>query len=260
VGLPGAGQGNLITGCSQSGISLGNGTVVNNGLFGNTITVFTIKGISLVSGANNNHPAPTIGTAIAGTLISGTTASGDYVEVFVAEGASGNGGSVRYVGAATADGSGNWSLNPGGAVSAGEYVCALATDPNNNTSEFSSNVLVLPAPTPAVTATPTVTPTPTATPTTALSSVNLGGKQVLAYPNPGKGQMTFVFHLDQAAAVKIAIYNLAGEQVVELSGEFSAGQGQSLVWDCRDTAPGVYLARFLVNGAEKAKLKVGVIK
>lgn len=266
IGLPGSGQGNLITGCSLSGIVLGNGTVLNNGLFGNTITAFTVKGISLVSGANNSQPAPMIASAVAGTLISGTAGANDYLEVFVAEGAAGNGGSVRYVGAATANGSGNWSFNPGGAVSAGEYVCALATDPGNNTSEFSSNVLVLAPPTPAVTATPTATPTPTISPTptvtatNALSGVDLAGKQVLAYPNPAQGKMTFVFHLDQAAAVKIAVYNLAGERVAELTADLAAGPGQALVWDCKGAAPGVYVARFLVNGTEKAKLKVSVIR
>lgn len=56
------------------------------------------------------------------------------------------------------------------------------------------------------------------------------------------------------------VYNLAGEQAAELSERFPAGPGQSLTWDCRDAAPGVYLARVLINGAEKAKLKVSVIK
>ncbi len=265
IGLPG-GQGNLISEMSQYGIVLNNATVRNNGLYGNTITACATQPIVLQSGANNSQPAPTIALAVASTLISGTAGASDYIEVFVAEGSAGNGGSVRYVGATTADGAGNWSLNPGGAVSAGEYVCALATDPANNTSEFSSNVLVLPPPTPAVTATPTVTPTPTVSPTptvtatNALAGVDLGGKQVLAYPNPAQDQMTFVFGLDQAAGVKVVIYNLAGERVAELAGDFAAGRGQTLVWGCGDAAPGVYLARFMVNGAEKAKLKVGVIQ
>lgn len=60
--------------------------------------------------------------------------------------------------------------------------------------------------------------------------------------------------------MKIMVYNLAGEQAAELSERFPAGPGQSLTWDCRDAAPGVYLARVLINGAEKAKLKVSVIK
>lgn len=89
---------------------------------------------------------------------------------------------------------------------------------------------------------------------------DLGGKAVVAYPNPAKDRMTFVFHLETAAKVEIRLYNLAGEQVAALSGDFAAGRGQSLVWNLADAAPGVYLARMLVNGSEKAKLKTAVIK
>jgi hypothetical protein len=60
--------------------------------------------------------------------------------------------------------------------------------------------------------------------------------------------------------VEIHIYNLAGEQAAALSGNFAAGRGQSLEWDCQGTAPGIYLARMLIGGEEKVKIKVGVVK
>jgi hypothetical protein len=72
--------------------------------------------------------------------------------------------------------------------------------------------------------------------------------------------MTFVFHLDAAARVEIHLYNLAGEQVAALSGNFAAGRGQSLVWNLADVAPGVYVCRMAVAGGGKAKIKVAVVK
>lgn len=100
----------------------------------------------------------------------------------------------------------------------------------------------------------------TVTPTSALSGADLGGKSVVAYPNPARDRMTFVFHLDAAARVEMHIYNLAGEQVANLSGDFPAGRGQSLVWDLKEVAPGVYVARMFVAGKEKATLKAAVIR
>jgi len=69
-----------------------------------------------------------------------------------------------------------------------------------------------------------------------------------------------VFHLDAAAQVEVNIYNLVGEQVAALSGDFTGGRGQSLVWDLADVAPDVYVARFVVGGNLKTTLKVAVMK
>ncbi len=83
---------------------------------------------------------------------------------------------------------------------------------------------------------------------------------MLAFPNPARDRMNFVFHLDSAARVEIRIYNLAGEQVAALSGNFAAGRGQSLVWELKDAAPGVYVARMSVDGSAKTTLKVAVVR
>ncbi len=116
------------------------------------------------------------------------------------------------------------------------------------------------SPTPTISPTRTATPTCTVTPDNPLLGLDLGDKSVLAYPNPAKGRMTFVFHLDIAAKVEITLYNLAGERAAGLSGDFPAGRGQSLVWNLADVAPGVYVCRMAVAGKEKATLKVAVLK
>jgi hypothetical protein len=100
----------------------------------------------------------------------------------------------------------------------------------------------------------------TATPNNPWLALDLGAKGIRAFPNPAKGQMKFVFRLDAAAAIKIQIYNLAGERVASLYGEFAAGSGQSLVWDLDGVASGVYVARVFKNGSEKAELKVAVVR
>jgi hypothetical protein len=107
------------------------------------------------SGANNlqNYPmlssADSIGgnTTIVGTLNS--TASTTFTIEFFSSTVpdpSGNGEGEVYLGSdtVTTDGSGNANINTvlGVAVAAGDVITATATDPSNNTSEFSAAVIV----------------------------------------------------------------------------------------------------------------------
>lgn len=114
-----------------------------------------------------------------------------------------------------------------------------------------------PTVTPTATWTRTFTPTPTAT--SAVSSVDLGGRDVVAYPNPARQSMRFILNLDQSAAIKVEIYNAAGERVATLA-ETLSGPGAYLTWDCGGHAPGAYLARVFKAGTEIAVLKVAVVK
>jgi hypothetical protein len=162
AGLPQTGQGNLIVGPNTDGVHVTGSTSIDNGIFGNTIVACGNLPIDFSTNGNGLYPAPSIAGAMATLFVSGTSNPNDLIEVFVAESSMGNGGSMRYVGSAFANGSGNWNVDPGINCIPGEYVCALATDTNNNTSTFSTNVLVQLA---TPTATHTVTPTLTATPT-----------------------------------------------------------------------------------------------
>ena len=93
-----------------------------------------------VNGGNNNKPIPVISNVTTST-VTGTSAAGDVVEVFKNTSTSCFDAQV-YLGAATANGSGNWSL----AVSliTTDKVLATARDASNNTSEFTNCAPVCP--------------------------------------------------------------------------------------------------------------------
>ncbi|MEW6515589.1 MAG: T9SS type A sorting domain-containing protein [candidate division FCPU426 bacterium] len=276
IGLPN-GNGNLFADTSGPGVYISGATALRNSVMSNTIVACGNLPVFLENGSNQGQLPPVVIAAAPGGPVRGTADPGEYIEVFLAEGNAANDGTVQYLGYAVANGSGIWQLNSA-AVVLGQYVCALATDAQNNTSQLSAKVQVqMPTATPTATvtptisATPTITPTPTltptatvtstatATPTSALAGLDLGGKAALTFPNPGRKQITFAVNLLQLATVKVVLYNLSGERVAELSSEFGSGT-QGLVWNCADAAPGVYLARILVNGDEKATLKVAVVK
>ncbi|MDV7399002.1 hypothetical protein RZS08_46770, partial [Arthrospira platensis SPKY1] len=104
-------------------------------------------GISLSNNGNINKPAPLIQTASMG-VVSGQAQANDYVEVFKADrDTSTNGGSLRLLGFTTASVTGAWSLTVT-AVADVDFVCATASDTNNNTSGFSQNYLFIKPPTP----------------------------------------------------------------------------------------------------------------
>jgi len=165
IGLTG-GTGNLIRGTSI-GVRLDGSATLHNAFYGDTICAFATAGVQLLNGANGGKAAPAVTTATT-SLLAGSAGAGDYVEAFAAEPVPGqSGGSLRYLGAATANGSGAWSLAPAG-LAGGEYVCALATDAGRNTSPFSLNALVTGStatPTPTATLSGTATRTPTISPT-----------------------------------------------------------------------------------------------
>ncbi len=201
IGGTSLGQSNTIA------FNAGVGVRVQNNAFGHTIlgnSIFsnTLLGISLSSGAplandacdvdtlpgnlGQNYPVLTSASIAAGNVtISGTlnsAASTTYrVEFFsnITCHASGNGEGRTFLGFATVttDGTCNASFGPlVFAISGGQtIITATATDPANNTSEFSVCLNAAgapPTPTPTTTpttiatATPTTTPTVTPTPTT----------------------------------------------------------------------------------------------
>jgi titin len=221
IGGTAAGAGNIIAFngsvvCNpfSAGIWVHNAAAVSNALLGNSIFSNVGLGIDLEydgdpncvepndncdvdTGPNNLQNYPVITSVISGggsTNIQGSLNSAPSttfrVEFFDNSGCDpiGNGQGQTFIGSADipTDASCNATINVTLPVTllAGHVVTATATDPNNNTSEFSACSVVVgttPTPTPtstatptatatataAVSATPTATGTPTATPTSA---------------------------------------------------------------------------------------------
>ena len=78
------------------------------------------------------------------------------------------------------------------------------------------------------------------------------------YPNPFNPATTIPYDLPAAGTVRIAVYNVLGQEMVTLvNGWRQAGRGQ-VVWDGKDragnpAAAGLYLVRFTVTDSEGAQ-------
>jgi len=159
----------VLIGESSSGNTIGPGNIIINSPVGvwikdpntdrNTITensLFANSGLGIDldpnnqvnqndpgdvdTGANQQLNFPQISAATP-TNVSGTACVGCRVEVFIADAGGGAYGEGKtFVGAASADGAGQFSVGVSG-VSAGQWLTTTATDANGNTSEFSENVL-----------------------------------------------------------------------------------------------------------------------
>ena len=206
VGGTAAGAGNVIAFNSGSGVLLTNSSVLRGAILGNSIHSNTQLGIDYQgfvqpndacdadTGANNQQNFPVLTSVViaAGNVtISGTlnsTASTTFRVEFFSNAVcdpSGNGEGQTFLGFAvvTTNASCNGAFGPlVFAVPPGQTIfTATATDPVNNTSQFSACLAAgAPPPTPTPTATATATPTstpvgPTPTPTLTPTPVPAGG-------------------------------------------------------------------------------------
>jgi len=167
IGGTSAAAANIIAFNGQEGFAIGpGGTSTGNSVLGNAIFTNGSLGIDLIgtngidandagdgdTGPNNlqNFPVLTSATSaggnttVAGTFNSTASTNGYRIEFFsnATCDASGNGEGRTFLGSTTVntDGSGNVPINAtlATATTAGEFITATATDPANNTSEFSA--------------------------------------------------------------------------------------------------------------------------
>ncbi|MDB4614604.1 DUF2341 domain-containing protein, partial [bacterium] len=124
------------------------GSVGSDQRFGDEVDTNTGKDLNA---GNHGIDAPQITVAqIAGTAttITGTGPADSEIELYIADSDVGDlsngkyyGEGVNYVGTATSDAAGNFTLSTS-ALSAGDTVTAIAIDSDDNTSEFSANRVV----------------------------------------------------------------------------------------------------------------------
>ncbi len=152
IGGTGAGAGNTLAHNGRDGVEVESGT--GNGILGNAIFANSRMGIELGAGANNNQQFPDLtgvfstgsSTVIQGTLTS-TPSTTFRLEFFANDtpDPSGFGQGQVFLPTATlsvttaSNGTAQFSETVPVALSAGQVVTATATDPNNNTSEFSAD-------------------------------------------------------------------------------------------------------------------------
>lgn len=157
-----------------------------------------------------------------------------------------------------------------------------AANPGLNHAYTAYLQYVTPSSTPTVTATPTRSPTPNGTytrtatpspspthsptPSPTITRFVLGDDRVIAFPNPAKDQVTFLYRLETSANVTVRIYDLNGKEVGRLTeNNQPAGTGAGSVWQLGKVAGGIYLCRIMIepiNGESKREktLKVVVAK
>jgi titin len=153
IGGTAAGAGNTIAFNGHDGVSVNGGTgdaILHNAIFSNANL-----GIELLNNGNNNQPAPTLTSAQSGggvVTIQGTFSGQPLttytLEFFANPTASlsgfGQGEDFLFSVTVTTDmnGNANFTLSGAAVVPVGWFVTATATDPGNNTSEFSNDVVV----------------------------------------------------------------------------------------------------------------------
>ncbi|MFZ4523092.1 MAG: right-handed parallel beta-helix repeat-containing protein [Bacteroidales bacterium] len=232
----GVGNGNTIANNGGNGI-----LVIDNGSFNNRISANSIfrngkAGIELMPegvnpidtllnriGPNMCMNYPVIHQALFGagsnyTVLSGKVSSRhpakSMVELFKANpDSNGFGEGAEFLGIATPDSSGSWSVSiPGLNIS--DIITSTATDENGNTSEFSQNISV-------------------ATGINEETAI-IGSLQV--FPNPVKGCCTISFELAERCQMDWVICTIRGDEII--SGQAISSGKFSYQW-CGQTKNGI---------------------
>ncbi|NQU28824.1 MAG: T9SS type A sorting domain-containing protein, partial [Candidatus Marinimicrobia bacterium] len=72
------------------------------------------------------------------------------------------------------------------------------------------------------------------------------------YPNPFNGKTKIEFHVLTAAQIKLAIYNLVGQEVVVLQDKYLEPGEYTITWGADNLSTGIYLVRLTIDDVNLA--------
>ncbi len=99
------------------------------------------------------------------------------------------------------------------------------------------------------TASPTITVTYTVTPTSTPHI--LPRAELIAYPQPAQGRINLAFNSQGSCTVKVTLYNMTGERVLQMTAQPAYNNGVSMVtMNTPSLASGVYIIRARIDDAK----------
>ena len=239
--------GNIIYGNAGAGVAV-TGDAMGNTIRSNSISENGGLGIDLAddgvtdnddddidAGPNTLQNFPVLTTALSGSLrLEGTlnsTPDTDFTLDFFANtvcGASDHGQGDVFLGIETvttdANGDAVFMVTFAEVDLTEGFVAATATDPNGNTSEFSTCVAI----------------TSTTVAVEGEPEVPLVFRLHPNYPNPFNPETTIAFEVPHAGYVSLKVYNTLGQQVADLVAETRAAGRYTTTWNAANLPSGVY--------------------
>ncbi|MCI0693191.1 T9SS type A sorting domain-containing protein [candidate division KSB1 bacterium] len=285
IGGTTVGARNAIAYNGRDGVRVNSGTgnaILSNSIFSNSGLGIdlNVDGVTLNdagdgdTGANNLQNFPVLTSATRDdddTIIKGTlnsTPNTTFRLEFFSNPAcdpSNHGEGKKFLGSkkVTTDGSGNANFKASfdTKVAPGQLITATATDPSNNTSEFSQCIAVTASSSQAATAKADQNEIETA-------EENAGIPENFAlfqnYPNPFNPETEIRFQLPQASHVVLKIFNTLGEEIRTLADEQREAGYHRVRWNGKDengnaVASGVYLYQ-LRTGSYSEVRKMSLIR
>jgi parallel beta-helix repeat protein len=219
---------------NQSGIVIGDNTCHENQMTRNQIWANAAKGIDNGYGGNRGI-APPVLVEVSLNWIAGKASPNYVVEIFCDEGDEG----ASFLGADTADGSGNFHLIPTGGCFH-QNVTATATDSEGNTSEFSEPVHMT---------------------GTEEKDKSIPSEFSLSqnYPNPFNPSTTIRFQVADVCRAVLKVYDLRGREMCTVADAVYPPGEHKVRFDATGLQSGLYIYRIDAGGFRIAR-KMAVMK
>ena len=101
---------------------------------------------------------------------------------------------------------------------------------------------------------------------TGINSIDKKDVNLLsAFPNPFNNQTSIKYKLAQASNVKLIIYDLQGQEIIQLLNTFESEGSYSVNWNGSDSnsrplSPGVYICHMIIDNENAQSIRVLISK